>query len=82
MKDLKKYTGDDMQFRVCVFIPSAREQGIKLVDGLDVGELGMCVVEIPTEEYEKNLESSSAQIFQIAADYMSKIVNLEIIRME
>ena len=71
-----------MQFRVCVFVPSAKDQGIQLVNGLDVGELGMCVIDIPTEQYVNNREVSSEQIFQLAADYMSKIVKLEIVKME
>ena len=70
-----------MQFRVCVFVPSAKDQGIQLVNGLDVGELGMCVIDIPTEQYVNNREVSSEQIFQLAADYMSKIVKLEIVEM-
>ena len=70
-----------MQFRVCVIVPSAKEQGITLVTGLDVGELGMCVIDIPTEQYVNNREVSSEQIFQLAADYMSKIVKLEIVEM-
>jgi len=70
-----------MQFRVCVYVPSAKEQGIKLVNGLDIGELGMCVIDIPTEQYVNDVEASSAQIFQLAADYMAKVVKLEIVEM-
>ncbi len=68
-----------MQFRVCVYVPSAKEQGIRLVNGLDIGELGMCVIDIPTEQYVNDVETSSAQIFQLAADYMAKVVKLEIV---
>ncbi len=52
-----------------------------MVNGLDVGELGMCVIEIPTEQYANNVVVSSEQVFQLAADYMSKIVKLEIVEM-
>jgi len=70
-----------MQFRVCVYVPSAREQGVHIVNGLDAGELGMCVIDIPTEQYMNDVETSSAQVFQLATDYMAKIVKLEIIEM-
>jgi len=68
-----------MQFRVCVYVPSAKEQGIRLVNGLDIGELGMCVIDIPTEQYINDVETSSAQIFHLAAEYMAKVVKLEIV---
>jgi hypothetical protein len=59
-------------------MPSARNQGVKIINGLDSGELGMCVIEIPTEDYERDIKSSSEKINQLAVEYMTKVVSMEI----
>ena len=67
-----------MQFRVGVFVTDAKNQGITLVSGLDVGEVGSCVIDIPTEQYELNPEDTNSEIIKIATKYMAKVVGLEI----
>lgn len=67
-----------MQFRVGVYVKEAKDQGITLVSGLDAGEVGSCIIDVPTEQYESSQDDTDSEIIKIATKYMAKVVGLEI----
>jgi hypothetical protein len=71
-----------MKFRIVVSVRSAQEQGVVLVTGLDVGEVGCVVLDIPTDEYSKNPKKISEGIYNFASDYVERLIKLEIVPME
>lgn len=71
-----------MQFRVTVVVPELEEQELVMVDGLDVGELASCIVEVPTEDYHNDIEKATQQVIDAGLEYINEIVILRIVKVE